>query len=404
MVTEQFKDELRLTVAGQRLTGWQHIRVTRGVERMPSDFDIQVTEKYPGEPSSVVVFPGDVCKIEVGGDLLLTGYIDRYLPSVNGEDHTIRIMGRSKCQDLVDCSVIWKNNQLSSTSVRNAAELLAKDYGVTVRALDGDGPSIMQINVQLGETPFELIERLARWGAMLVYDDPTGNLVLAQVGKDSMSSGVREGVNLQQAQVTLTLDERFTEYHAYTFSTNSLSDVGMINGNERAVIKDPGMAGLKRVDGQPRVRVKAIISDQPLNGEYFAVVRARWEMARRYGRSQAIQVTVDSWRDSKGRLWEPNTRCPVHVPSCKVQNNTLIISEVSYMRSERGTEAHLTLMPPDAFAPEPTIIAPFYADVAQALHEGAHPTDGRRDRGSTIPTPPLPPPALTAPADGRRDR
>ena len=382
-------DELRLTVAGQHLSGWQQVRVTRGVERVPSDFDLLVTERYPGEARNVLIHPGDTCTVSAGPDLLLTGYVDRYLSGIDAESHTVRVMGRSACEDLVDCSVIWDGYQLSATSLRDAAKQLAGKYGIAVRALDGDGPAIPQVNIQLGETPFELIERLARWSAMLVYDDPSGNLVLARVGHESMASGARESVNVQRAQTTLTMDERFSEYYAYWFSINSCNDLGTLDGNAQAVVKDEGLAKLKRTDGQPRVRRRAVISEQPYGAENFAELRAKWEMARRMGRSQAVAVTVDSWRDARGKLWEPNTLAPVHIPSCKVRDQNWIIAEVSYLRSERGTEAALTLMPPDAFSPEPTILQPFYADLQRDLHSGPRSTEGdaalgttgRRDRG-----------------------
>ncbi|STJ26669.1 bacteriophage Mu P protein [Citrobacter braakii] len=35
-----------------------------------------------------------------------------------------------------------------------------------------------------------------------------------------------------------------------------------------------------------------------------------WEMNRRYGRSKALRVVVDSWRDKSGALWEINTQIP----------------------------------------------------------------------------------------------
>jgi prophage tail gpP-like protein len=40
-----------LTVAGQTLTGWVSVRVTRSIERFPSDFDIALTERNPGDVS-----------------------------------------------------------------------------------------------------------------------------------------------------------------------------------------------------------------------------------------------------------------------------------------------------------------------------------------------------------------
>jgi prophage tail gpP-like protein len=37
--------ELTLVSEGQRLSGWQEIRVSRCIERCPSDFDIQFTAR-----------------------------------------------------------------------------------------------------------------------------------------------------------------------------------------------------------------------------------------------------------------------------------------------------------------------------------------------------------------------
>lgn len=41
-------DTLSITVGGLILSGWQQVRLTRGIERFPSDFSISLTERYPG--------------------------------------------------------------------------------------------------------------------------------------------------------------------------------------------------------------------------------------------------------------------------------------------------------------------------------------------------------------------
>ncbi|WP_422449499.1 phage baseplate assembly protein, partial [Thermoanaerobacterium sp. DL9XJH110] len=41
-------EELILTVGGRELSGWTEVRVTRGIERCPSDFQIGMTERFPG--------------------------------------------------------------------------------------------------------------------------------------------------------------------------------------------------------------------------------------------------------------------------------------------------------------------------------------------------------------------
>lgn len=95
---------LTLVAGGQRLTGWESVSVTRGIEIMPSSFEIGLTEKYPGQAADIVVKPSDPCVVLIGSDPVVTGYIDRYLPAIAPRQHTERIHGRSNCEELVDCS------------------------------------------------------------------------------------------------------------------------------------------------------------------------------------------------------------------------------------------------------------------------------------------------------------
>lgn len=64
-----------------------------------------------------------------------------------------------------------------------------------------------------------------------------------------------------------------------------------------------------------------------------------WEMNRRYGRSKQLSVTIDSWRDKDGKLWEPNTLIPVDLPTLRLPKTELLLAEVTYMRDDYGTIA-----------------------------------------------------------------
>ena len=86
-----------------------------------------------------------------------------------------------------------------------------------------------------------------------------------------------------------------------------------------------------------------------------------WEMNRRYGRSKQLSVTIDSWRDKDGKLWEPNTLIPVDLPTLRLPKTELLLAEVTYMRDDYGTHARMTLMPPEAFAVQPYA---FYQNLA----------------------------------------
>jgi prophage tail gpP-like protein len=352
-----------LIVKGQSFGGWEAVRVTRGLERCPSDYDLTVTEKYPGQAAQIDIRPFDACQIKIGADPVLTGWVDRYDGGLEPSQHAIHIKGRSLCEDLVDCSADIRGAQMSGVSALSLAQQLAAPYNIAVTSLAGPGPAIPQFNVSLGETPFEITERVARYAQLLAYDGTDGNLILAQAGGGgTMASGFAQGVNAQAAGVTYAGDERFSVYVAVMMSTDKLTDLGTA-GNLIGEVTDPSV---------PRFRKKIIVSEQFVNGQSIALARANWEMARRIGRSQAIRVTCDSWRDSAGKLWTPNAFAAVSFPSLKLTpTNPWVIGEVSYIiDADRGTVADLVLMPKEAFLPEPNPLRLFDWQVGDAVAPG----------------------------------
>ncbi|MEO6920526.1 MAG: phage baseplate assembly protein [Collimonas sp.] len=347
-------DDLTLTINDRVMAGWTDIRVTRGIERCPSDFDIGLTELYPGDASAFVVQEGDSCQVKIGGDLVITGYVDRFIPSVSEGQHAIRVVGRSKCADLVDCSAEWPGGQISGSSVLGVAQKLAHPYGISVSATADVGLPIPQFNLNLGETPFDIIEHICRYSALLAYDDTDGNLVLSRVGTVQAGSGFTLGENVQSASIAYSMDQRFSEYKAFIQSMDVTSDLGDL-GNLIAIATDANVL---------RPRRRFIIAESGDSDFTVAKKRVEWEAVRRFGRSNQLHLTTDSWRDKSGQLWTPNTLARISLPRLKLLDANWIISEVTYSRNEEsGTTADLVIMPPEAFFPQPVLFQPAPADV-----------------------------------------
>jgi prophage tail gpP-like protein len=346
--------DVRLTVAGAAISGWQDIRISAGIERCPRDFDIGLTELYPGETSEVSIKNGDPCTVAIGGDLVITGFVDRYMPRIGRDNHSIRITGRGLCEDIVDSAAEWPGGQISGNSALGIATKLAQPYGIKVAAAGDTGVAIPQFNLIIGETAFEIIERVCRFRGLLAYDLPDGSLFLTQVGTQAMASGFTEGQNIEEAEATYRSDELFSDYEAFLQSMDVLNDLGS-GGNLLAHVTDPNMA---------RHRLKTIIAEAGGGGLDVAKQRVAWECARRFGRSRSVKLTCDSWRDSAGTLWTPNMLAPVTAPHLKLAGEQWIIGEVDFIRNDvRGTIAELLLMPPNAFLPEPILLQPVFADV-----------------------------------------
>jgi len=348
-------DELSLTVGKVTLVGWQRISVTRPLAAIPASFSIEATEKYPNRPD-IDLKAGEPCTVKIGADLVLTGYVDRYQSAIAAGNHTIRVEGRSKSEDLVDCSALVENTSAGSPStpgmqVVNGTTLdivrkLAAPYNVKVQSTAGDVIQVPQFNINLGETVWEIVYRITRYSEMLVYDMPDGSIMLAKVGTEAMASGFTLGENVEAADVMMSMDQRYSEYEGHLISTMALgTDAG---------VNMPGVGEIVRYAEVPRFRKLYVISEQFVMGVPLAGKRAIWEKNRRWGQSFNFTVTCDAWRDAKGKLWAPNMLAPIVAPALKLDRRDWLIGTVTYTRDEGGQHARLGLWPPEAFSIEPT--------------------------------------------------
>ena len=339
----QRPDDVTVVVRGRAWGGWTDVRITRGIERLPSDFELKLTEFTPGEKALAPKL-GDSCQVLIGTDLVLTGYVERITRALGPRQHTVTISGRSRCADLVDCSAEWKGGQIVGASVFEIAKTLAAPYGIGVSAPGAVGPASPQFNLMRGETPFQIVERLCRFGQLLAYDTPSGDLILTTAGTTNAASGLSEGVNVLEASFEAGMDQRFSEIVSYQQSMATLDDLGS-GGDLQATVVDEAV---------PRHRRRIVISETSGSiGWEIAKQRAAWEVRRRYGRANTVRVKTDSWRDSDGVLYAPNVQALVKLPTLKLPSVQLTIGEVTYVRGEGGTTCDLVLMPAEAFTPEP---------------------------------------------------
>jgi prophage tail gpP-like protein len=379
-------DALTLTVGNQSVTGWQRVSVTRPLAAIPASFSIEVTERYPNA-ADIDLKPGQPCTVKIGADLVLTGYVDRYTSSISAAQHTIRVEGRSKSEDLVDCSAIVENTSAGGTPTQglqilngdalSIARQLAKPYNVEIKSnFTGSLPPVPQLNIMLGETVWEIIDRVTRYSELIPYDLPDGSIMFSKVGTESMASGFKIGANVEAADVMFSMDQRYSQYEGHLMASMALgTDAGQ---------NMPGVGEIVKDDEVPRFRKLYIISEQTVMGIPLAGKRAVWEKNRRWGQSFNFTVTADAWRDAAGALWSPNYLAAITAPQLKLADKNWLIGTVTYTRDESGQHAHLSLFPPEAFSIEPT--SPSYLITQEAVNNN-NPTKPNADAKPAAPAP-----------------
>uniref|UniRef100_A0A3B0M1E8 Phage tail protein n=1 Tax=Arsenophonus endosymbiont of Trialeurodes vaporariorum TaxID=235567 RepID=A0A3B0M1E8_9GAMM len=340
------KEAVFLNIGGRKLFGWERVRITRGIERFPCDFDLQLMDYSPATDEKQWVKAGEACEVRIENDPVITGYMDNWNPVINKTQHLIRVSGRGKRQDLVDCVAQWENNVIHQANALQIAEKLAKSYGITV-STDVDRhhlDMIPQFTLNWGESSQQILDRICRWSALLYYEREDGNLFLTLAGDEVAASGVAQGVNIEEADYRESMAERYSDYIGVSLSVTPLS--GGYEFVQNAQAKD-------REAKQMRYRNYLSVIDSNLMSARREQEAIDWEMNRRYGRAKSLRVVVDSWRDSAGKLWQPNTLIPIHLPIFGLSDKQWLLSEVVFIRDLSGTRAILTLITSEGFVVEP---------------------------------------------------
>jgi len=334
------QEDIRLAVDGKLYGGWQEVQVSRSIEQAALAFNLTVTERWQGQPQRRIIRPGAACTLTASGDHILTGYVDDVPIDYDTAQHTVKVAGRDKVGDLVDCAAIVDGPfEFNNLSVLEFAARICRSYGVSVSAEVDPGKPFARFAVQPGETAWAAIERACRHRALLPNGDGNGGLVLTRAGKSGRAAGSLElGRNVEGASGTFTYRDRFslTVLRGQQEGSDTLDPTAIASPEGRAT--DSTIT---------RYRPTVIVSEQAGNGISLAD-RAAWEVRVARGRSRTVTYPVAGWRDDGGVLWRPNTVVRVTDDYLDIDFDMLIVA-TTFNLTTAGTRTELQLALTDAY-------------------------------------------------------
>lgn len=330
--------DVRLEVSGGLYGGWTKISVRRALDAVAGTFDLEVTERWPGQDSIRPIAQGAPCRVLVDGTPVITGYVDEVAASYDATSHTVSIRGRDKTADIVDCCP--PSTQLPGGDIATVARKLCAPFGIGV-VVQASGKSGASFKSNEGDTVFEMLEQLARAQAVLLTTDGSGNLVITRAGKGRAGTSLVLGVNIMRCQASLSMRERFSEYTVRGQSAGSDSWGGEAAAHPKGVARDPGV---------PRYRPLTVVAEQQSEGGN-AQQRAQWEANVRYGKGQTATYTVAGWYGGS-RLWMPNTLVNIRDAFLGLVD-TWLITGVAWNMDQDGWLTELTVNPREAYDTTP---------------------------------------------------
>jgi prophage tail gpP-like protein len=336
-------DRVELLVDGKLYAGWKQASVTRAMDAASGAFNLAVSDRWAPNSQPWAIEPGNECEVRVGGEVVISGYVDLVRPSFDAESHSIQVQGRDKSGDLVDCSAVHDPDEWTSISLLQLANKLGAPFGISATAETDIGKPLDLVKLQHGETVLEAINRHAKMRKVLVMPDAKGGILLTRTGARRASVELIQGRNILRADGTLDWSERYSQYIVKGQANFSEETDGETESHVSASVKDAGVS---------RYRPLLITNEGECNNA-TAGDRATWEANTRLGKSARASVTVQGWRQADGgELWQPNMLVRISASWLSLVGE-MLIRQVTFDKDSRGTTTRLDLVSPQAYDQEP---------------------------------------------------
>ena len=332
---KEFKHpDVRLEVDGQTYGGWTKISITRGLDQVAGTFELEVTERWPGQSELRFVEEGSSCRVLVDDEPVITGYVDDLNIEYDAGSHTVSVSGRDKTCDIVDCCP--PSTQLSGQNLVSLAKNLCAPFGIEV--VSTVCPSTTAgVKTNEGDTVYDLLRQQAAAAAVLLYSNGAGNLVIGRAGTDKAGAALVLGENIKKCSFSGSMKERFSDYTVRGQSAASDTWAGKAAAHPKGTAKDPWVK---------RYRPLTIVAEQESQGA-SAQQRAQWEANTRYGKGKSITYTVNGWYGGD-LLWQPNHMVSIKDKFVSLYKEWLIVS-VTWKMDDGGWITQITAQPKEAY-------------------------------------------------------
>ncbi|SAF46710.1 phage baseplate assembly protein [Enterobacter kobei] len=340
--------DVTLRVNGKEFAGWTRVNISAGIDRIARSFDVEITRQWPRSSNiaalELPVVEGDVVEVLIGGDKVLTGFVDATPLRYDASSVSASFTGRSKTEDLIDCSAPTQPGQFTNRSLAQIVSTLAQPFCVQVVSATSESATLTSFQVDYSETVSEALNRLLGLEQVLAFDNADGALVLDTVGNHKAHTALVLGENVISADSPRDFSDRFSEYIVSGQRAGTDDDYGeTTNSKITSTVKD---AAVKRY--------RPLIIKQCGNATLAtSKARAQYEQAHREGKTLETTYTVIGWRQGDGQLWQPNQRVVVWDPVMGFNNAELVVAEVTWQLDNGGFTTRMRVGPAAAYMPEP---------------------------------------------------
>lgn len=364
-----------LVVDGQRYDAWTSVTITRDLGEIAGSFELELDDL--GRTSSALpagLHGGGIpfakfqeVELQLDGETVLSGYVDAVGPAIGAGTVGVRVSGRDKTGQLVDCAAApFGPVEYRKVRLEALASTLCDPFGVTVTAEVDTGDILDKVSIDTGETVMSVLEKYARKRAVLLVSDGVGGLVITRSGSGRAPGDIRCPGNVVSAQGQFDGREQFSpvvvkgqaEHGGGKRKTAAAldrsaapleatpdagADADAATGVESRATSIMGVAYDDTVPlWRPcvkTVRAKGSLAE--------ADTEAKWWVSTARGKAETVGYTLADWR-ADGTLWRPNEMVMV-ADAYQLVEKDLLVAGVVYSYGSEGTRCELRVCGREAY-------------------------------------------------------
>jgi prophage tail gpP-like protein len=298
-----------ITVNGKEYAAWESVFVYNEVsQQIQFRFTASEGSETGTNFAAIGITPGDACTVTMAGQLAVTGFVTETQRYYDANRHLLLVAGHSQASDSSVGSIMGSGGQFRDQSFMEIADQVLKPYGISLNVVGGQGDldkKFDNVQVAYGESPWELLDRLARLRGAYLGDNEKGQIEVVNGLSGLQAQALVEGQNILEARCTVV---------DFSLVGPVIQVTSQSPGNDQNNMSKVAQPVGQAVGQSTRYRPFRMVAELPTHIVADLTKRAQYEVKWREQERITADITVQGWLDGSGNLWRVNSAVQVVSP------------------------------------------------------------------------------------------
>ena len=332
-------EDVALLIDGQRFRFWSEITINRSLDQVSTvEFRAPFDPAQPRQRETFRPFTFKPVSVLFAGVPLFAGTMVGVTPDLQTASRTLSVSCYGTPAVLNDCTMPASAFPLSfsNADIKVIAERLLMPFGLTAEFTAPPGAVFRLVRCDPQRKVLDFLIDLAKQRNLVISDNAAGGLLFSSVS----SGSAQPAATLEEGSSPVTSITPTFNAQGYYSHITGIAPIALGRIGSQFTVQNERLTGVIRpLIFNAKDSVNANIPQATEN-----------KLSRMFGNVAAYAVSVDTWLDQSGQIWQPNTMIRITAPGAMIYRpSAMLIRSVTYQQTARSRTAVLNLVLPGSF-------------------------------------------------------